>query len=120
MKSYTKPEATKAAKKFIKKVRALEKEYGFNFYSNHDDIGLSYRHSSDIDEDGYFLGSINKASKQKEFEENAKQEAESKYPEYPDDCEVVHHDWNYEDKQDYFRQGAEWAYGVINQWNKLQ
>ncbi|MBE9489004.1 MAG: hypothetical protein IMY67_01800 [Bacteroidetes bacterium] len=35
--------------------------------------------------------------------------AEELFPESPDDCESVHHDFDYEDKQDYFIQGAEWV-----------
>lgn len=37
------------------------------------------------------------------------QEAEKRYPEYPDDGETTHHDPSFEGKQDAFYMGAMWA-----------
>ena len=35
--------------------------------------------------------------------------AENRFPEYPDDGETAHHDTNFEQRQDGFIAGAEWA-----------
>lgn len=47
MKVYTKNEAIKASKEFLKKVSSLEEEYGLSFNSDTGDIYLSYRTEED-------------------------------------------------------------------------